>query len=120
MTLTINGKEYNFKFGIGFVNEIDKTAMVNQNGAKFGIGLEVLMAKLKTWDVLALADALILANKTEDPKISRKELDEYIENTETDIEQLFEDVIEGLKQSNVTRNKVVRQLQEMEEQDQAE
>lgn len=118
MKLTINEKEYNFKFGIGFVNEIDKTAVVNQNGAKFGIGLEVLVAKLKTWDVLALEDALILANKTEDPKISRKELDEYIENPETDIEQLFDELIEGLKQSNVTRNKVVKQIQEMGNQDQ--
>ena len=120
MTLTINGKEYNFKFGIGFVGEMDKRASITQNGAKFGLGLEILAAKLKTWDVLELADALILANKTEDPKISRKELDEYIENPETDIEQLFEDVIEGLKQSNVTRNKILMQLRLMEEQDQAE
>lgn len=120
MKLTINEKEYNFKFGIGFVNELDKKANISQNGTKFGLGLETLTAKLKTWDVLALADALILANQTEDPKISLRELDEYIENPETDIEQLFEDVIEGLKKSNVTRNKVVRQLQEMERQDHEE
>ena len=54
MQLKINGKEYEFKFGIGFVNEMDKRASVQaENGVKFGLGIEVLVAKLKTWDVLA-------------------------------------------------------------------
>lgn len=116
MQLKINGKEYEFKFGIGFVNEMDKRASVQaENGVKFGLGIEVLVAKLKTWDVLALCDALIAANKTENPKISEKELETYIEDENTDIDQLFESVIEGLKKSNVTRKKVQAQLREMEE-----
>ena len=116
MELKINGKEYGFKFGIGFVNEMDKRASVSAtNGIKFGIGIETLVAKLKTWDVLALFDALILANKTEEPKLSETELEAYIEDENTDIDYLFESVIEGLKQSNVTRKKVQEQIREMEE-----
>lgn len=116
MVLKINDKEYGFKFGIGFVNEMDKRASVSAtNGIKFGIGIETLVAKLKTWDVLALFDALILANKTEEPKLSETELEAYIEDENTDIEYLFESVIEGLKQSNVTRKKVQEQIREMEE-----
>ena len=116
------GETKTFRFDIdlerdfGFVNEMDKRASVQaENGVKFGLGIEVLVAKLKTWDVLALCDALIAANKTENPKISEKELETYIEDENTDIDQLFESVIEGLKKSNVTRKKVQAQLREMEE-----
>lgn len=115
MKLTINDKEYTFKFGIGFVGEMDKRASITQNGVKFGIGIESLVSKLKTWDVLALAEALLIANQTEDPKIQKKDLYDYIENEETDIEQVFDSVIEGLKQSNVTRKKTEQILAEMSE-----
>lgn len=100
MELTINDKQYGFKFGVKFVRELDKTYPIMQEGIAFGMGLTAkVIPELKSANVNALATVLYLANRTETPKISQGDIDNYIDECE-DIEQLFDDVLKELAESN--------------------
>lgn len=105
MELIINDKAYEFKFGIGFVKQLDEKYSLTQNGLTFGIGLETLIPNLLTGSVIALSECLYLANKTESPRVSASALDSYIEDENTDIEELFDKVVDELKKSNATKLK---------------
>lgn len=117
MELTIKDKVYKFVFGIGFVRHIDGKTSINQNGVIFGVGLETLLPKLMSRDVVALSDALFIANKTETPRLTAANIDDYIDDENTDIEALFEMVVDDLKKSNATRLKVNNLLKEMKEEE---
>lgn len=100
MELTINGKEYSFKFGVKFVRELDKTIKIEQKGIEFGMGLAgKVLPELLTGNVNTLANILFLANRTETPKLSQNEIDDYIDDCE-DIEALFDLVTDEIKESN--------------------
>ncbi|MFQ6792917.1 MAG: tail assembly chaperone [Thomasclavelia sp.] len=116
MELTIKDKIYKFKFGIGFVRYMDGKSSINQNGVQFGVGLETLVPKLMSRDTVALSDSLYIANRTENPRITADAVDDFIDDENTDVENLFEQVIEELKKSNATRLKVKDLLKDIEEQ----
>ena len=42
MQLTINDKDYTFKFGLRFVRELDKTIQKTENGVSFGVQVSSL------------------------------------------------------------------------------
>lgn len=116
MELTIKDKIYKFKFGIGFVRYMDGKSSINQNGVQFGVGLETLVPILMSRDTVALSDSLYIANRTENPRITADAVDDFIDDENTDVESLFEQVIEELKKSNATRLKVKDLLKDIEEQ----
>lgn len=100
MELTINGKEYSFKFGVKFVRELDKTVKIEREGISFGMGLAAkVLPELMTGNINTLSNVLFLANRTETPKLSQNEIDDYIDDCE-DIEALFDLVTDELKESN--------------------
>ncbi len=115
MELTIENKTYNFRFGIGFVRYLDGKSSIEQNGVQFGIGLETLIPNLLTGNTVTLSDCLFVANRTENPRITQEQLDNYIDNENTDIDALFEDVLKELKKSNATKKKAEMLLKEYEE-----
>ena len=90
MELIINEKVYNFKFGIG---------------------LETLIPNLLTGNTVTLSDCLFVANMTEKPRITQDQLDNYIDDEETNIDSLFDDVLEELKKSNATKKKAEKLLE---------
>ena len=106
MELTINEKVYNFKFGIGFVRHLDGKSSIKQDGIQFGIGLETLIPNLLTGNTVTLSDCLFVANMTEKPRITQDQLDNY-----TNIDSLFDDVLEELKKSNATKKKAEKLLE---------
>ena len=102
--LTINDVVYQFKFGLGFVREINKkVSKTDGNNAKQELGLQYAVAGLIDEDPLALVDILDLANKTEKPRVTRNLLDAYIEDEDTDLSALFADVLDFFGKSNATR-----------------
>jgi len=113
MQLEINGKEYDFKFGIKFIREMDKKYNVTVNGAVFGTSMDTLARKLFIGDAAALADMLAVASLTESPKAKASEIEEYIETTE-DIEALFDKVVAELKSCNATKLGFTRVSLELE------
>ena len=120
MQLIINETEYNFRFGIGFVRHLDGESSIRQNGITFGVGLESMVTKLTMKDTVALADTLAAANMTESPRVKSTDIDSYIDDESTDIEGLFDKVLDELKKSNATRLTTGELLKTIEEEANAE
>jgi hypothetical protein len=116
MQLTINDTDYNFRFGIGFVNKLDQKNIITRENIKFGAGLELSVGKVLDQSVPELAEILLTANATEVPKLQKKDLYDYIDDENTDIEELFNEVTEELKNSNATKLKVAKVIEEAEKQ----
>lgn len=119
MELAIDGKVYQFRFGMGFLREIDKTVEVPLSGIpgkKENIGLQMAVRYLVGGDVVTLVDVLDTANKTETPRVTKAMLDSYIEDENTDIDKLFEDTLDFLKNANATKKETNKVLKEKEEQ----
>lgn len=104
--LTIQEQVYQFKFGIGFVKEINKTVAKPVDGIpgeKEEVGLRYSIAKIMDGDVLELIRILVLANKGFDPRITEKVLETYIDDELEDIDTLFNSVMDFLEKANATR-----------------
>lgn len=113
--LTINNVVYNFRFGMGFIRAINKTMSTPIDGIpgeRQNVGLRYKIGCLYDGDVEALVDVLDFANKTEKPRVTRDLLDSYIDDPDTDIDALFNEVLDFLRQNNATK-KVVAELQKM-------
>lgn len=114
MELTINGQVYQFRFGMGFMREINKKVGRPVDGIpdlKKNIGLQYKIAGLIDGDVEDLVDILDTANKGMKPRITRLELDAYIDDENTDIDELFEETLDFLEKANATR-KTMRAIKE--------
>ena len=103
--LNINGTVYSFKFGIGFVREINKRVLkpVEDTNKKQELGLQYAVAGLIDEDHIELIDILDIANKTEKPRIYRGALDAYMEDESTDIGALCAEVLGFFKENNATK-----------------
>ena len=115
MELQIKGQAYQFKFGFGFMREIDKRQIVKApNGTQQNIGFQTAVGGILDGDAQALEDVLLLANKGQEPRLTADVLEEYIEDEETDVDALFDGVIDFLKKSNVSKKKTLNLLKQAE------
>lgn len=115
--LTMNEQVYQFNFGMGFMREINKKIGIPVDGlpnVKKNIGLQYYVALVIDKDVEALVDILDTANKGMNPRITRDVLDSYIDDPDTDIDTLFDEVIDFLKQTNATKNVTMDLLEAIE------
>lgn len=115
--LTMNEQVYQFNFGMGFMREINKKIGIPVDGlpnVKKNIGLQYYVALVIDKDVEALVDILDTANKGMNPRITRDVLDSYIDDPDTDIDTLFDEVIDFLKQTNATKNVTMDLLEAVE------
>lgn len=113
--LTINDKVYQFNFGIGFRRQLDPTItrkIDGVNGKVEQLGVQFAIAGIMDGDLEDVINVLYVANSGFDPRITKKELEAYVDDVNTDIDQLCEDLLDFLKQANATRKTVAR-LQEM-------
>lgn len=109
MELTINGHVYQFNFGMGFMREMNKKVTMPVDGvkdAKRNIGLRYAVAEIMDGDIEVLVDLLDAANNGQNPRVTRDQLDGYIDDPETDIDKLFEDTLGFLKTANATKKTV--------------
>lgn len=116
MYLNIGGKECGFRAGFGFMNEINKTEKAKENGVEKEVGMQMAIAGIIDGDVSDLANVLYYASRTEEVKPTRKEIEEFIEDDGTDIDEVFKKVLDFLKSSNVTKKKTAQLLKMWEEQ----
>lgn len=115
--LTIENEVYQFNAGMGFVKEINKTVQIPVDGApsvKQNAGVRYKIGQLLDGDVEAFVDVLDVANKGQSLRATRTLLEKYIEDESTDIDKLFEDVLDFLSNANCTK-KAVRELREVAE-----
>ena len=116
MELTINGQVYQFNFGMGFLREANKTiSEKNDAGVKKDVGVTYMIAGIMDGEPEDLVNALDLANKGQNPRVTKALLDSYIDDPGTDIDQLFEDTMDFLERANATKNIVERLKKRIEE-----
>ena len=105
-SLEINGKNYPLKFGFDFMRKMNKKLVRKDEGTGKDEenGLEYVIAKIMDHDIETLVDVILTANATEDDKISKSELIEWIENPETDIDEVFKEVDDFFGEANCTKS----------------
>jgi len=108
MIIKINGKDHEFKPGIRFVNEVDKT-FAGAN-AQYGAGMVYLLPRLLDFNVPSLAKMLYLGTCTEKNRPKEDDVNTYVEEVE-DIEALFQEALETLKNANATKLQVKKLLE---------
>lgn len=114
MELTIGGTVYQFKFGMGFLKSINKeytTSVEGVPGAKKEVGLRYAVINLMDGDIKTLIHVLDLGNAGFSPRITVKDIEEYIDDEDTDIDALFDQVLDFLGRANATK-KTVADLEE--------
>ncbi len=117
MELTINGNVYQFSFNIGFLRNINKTIAVDvdgMDGVKRNVGLRYSVGLLLDGDLETLVDVLDLANKGQSTRLTKKAIEEFIDNTDTDVDEVFDSVLEGLKQANATKKATLATIEAIE------
>lgn len=114
--IEMNGTMYAFNFGMGFLKAINSraTEKVPNSNYSVNVGAKYLMAQVMSDDVEALFDVLMTANKGENPRLTQKELETYIEDETTDIEALFKQVVDFFGKANATKM-VYKELQSLTE-----
>lgn len=117
-TLEINGKELALSFGMAFVRDINETVKQPIDGAP-GVyakrGLAFAIGSIIDGDVEVLADVLYMAAKHADKKVTRGDIDAILEDENTDIEALFEQVLDFFGKSNCTAKQTKEMLKAVEE-----
>lgn len=111
--LTIKDEVYQFNFGIGFVREINKTVQKPADGipgVKEDIGLAYKMGQIISGDVIALVEVLDVANKGQKPRLTKQMIEEHIDDPDTDIDKLFEDVMGFFRTANATK-KIMKKME---------
>lgn len=115
MELTINGQVYQFNFGMGFLREANKTVSEKINNSidkKKNVGATYMIAGVIDENPEDLVDLLDIANKGQSPRVTKSILDSYIDDPDTDIDELRETVLDFLSKANATK-KVVANLREV-------
>lgn len=109
MELQIDG------LGFGFMKEINKqVSNTGANGIRQEVGFEVALAGILDGEIQQLVNILNVANKGQNPRVTEALLENYIESPDTDVDALFDVVLDFLKQSNVSKKKVKAFLKRLE------
>lgn len=114
MELTINGQVFKFNFGMGFLREINKTAKVHSGDVDKNVGFRYAVAGIIDRDPETLVDVLYTANSGQDPRVTKPLLDSYIDNENTDIEELFDTVMDFFEKTNATKSLTKKVLEAVE------
>lgn len=115
--LTINEKVYSFNFGIGFLKDIDPTVTKPIDGVKGKVqnmGLQYAIGGVMDCSVIDIADVLVRANKGYEPRISAKEVEAWLDDPETDIEELSEKLLDFFKNANATKKLTLNLIEAVE------
>lgn len=103
MKLKVGSKNYDLNFGIGFVRELDLRYGLGANGTSFGMGLTKALYGLRVYDPASLSDVLYTATHADAVRPDPKAVDRMLEDDNTDIEKLFDDVATELSKANAVK-----------------
>lgn len=107
MQIKVNGKDVNLNFGVRFIRELDQktglTLTIRGIKQNFGMALTKVIPALQSYDVAVLADLLYCAAWDNQERPSLSDIDAYLDDKNTNIDKLFDDVQRELKSSNAAR-----------------
>lgn len=118
MELTISGQVYQFNFGMGFLRDANKMISTSVDGikdVKKDIGARYMIARVIDGEPDALVDLLDVANKGQNPRVTKALLDSYIDDPDTDVDALFEDTLDFLGKANATKKSMAKMMEAIEE-----
>lgn len=104
--LTIKDTVYKFHFGIGFISKINntvKTAVAGFNGVQKPMGFLYHTASLVDGDATSLVEILLYGNEGQSPRLTRKAIEEWIDDPETDIDAEIQKVLDFLSTQNACK-----------------
>ena len=84
------------------------------------MGMQYAFAELLDGNVETLCDVLYIANKSQSPRLTKAAIDTYIDDEGTNIDTLFDQVIDFLKNTNATKKEtqtVLKRVAEAQEQE---
>lgn len=117
MELTINGQVYQFNFGMGFLRDANKMVSTTVDGikdVKKDIGARYMIARVIDGEPDALVDLLDVANKGQNPRVTKALLDAYIDDPNTDVDALFDDTLDFLGKTNATKKMMAKMKEAVE------
>lgn len=117
MELTINGQVYQFNFGMGFLRDANKLVSTTVDGikdVKKDIGARYMIARVIDGEPDALVDLLDVANKGQNPRVTKALLDAYIDDPNTDVDALFDDTLDFLGKTNATKKMMTKMKEAVE------
>lgn len=116
MEIEVNGQIYGFKFGFGFLKEINKDykSMV-ELGVTIPSGLRYQLSAMLDGNMDSLLRILMVANKTEKPRISESALIDYLDDEDTDIDALKDEIVDFLEKSNACKTQTKALLTALQE-----
>lgn len=117
--LTINEKVYQFNFGIGFRRELDPKVTRKIDGVTGkveNLGVQTVIAGVMDGDIEDIITVLDAGNKGLEPRITRKEIEAFIESEDTDLDALCEKLVDFFERANCTKKTVERLKKMIEEQ----
>lgn len=117
LELTIKGNTYSFNFGMGFMRKVNKMVGTPVDGlpdVKKNIGLQYYIAGVIDGDVEALVDILVAGNEGQEPRVTRDLLDYHIDNECSDVDALFDEVLDFLEKTNATKRTVANLMEAIE------
>lgn len=121
MQLEINGTTFEFRFGIGFMKEIQsRYKEMASISVAIPNGFKYVVASMLDGHIEDLFDILYTANKTEKPRITEKALMEYLEDESTDIESLIQEVKSFLLRANASKSLMNQIMEALAEEAEAE
>lgn len=115
--LTINDKVYSFNFGIGFLKDIDPTVTKPIDGVKGKVqnmGLQYAVGGVMDCSVVDIADVLVRANKGFEPRLTQKEVEAWLDDADTDIDELSEKLLGFFKSANATKKLTLNLIEAVE------
>ena len=109
--LVIKDTAYPLNFGMGFVRKLDKSVNIPVDGlpgVKKDIGLTYAIMSLMDNDIVMLANVIDIANEGQNPRLTKAAIDAYLEDENTNFEELFDKILGFFKSSNCTKRTAAR------------
>lgn len=115
MEFTVNDKEYDLKFGLAFVRQLDEKFKVDYQGVEFGMGVNLANVGLTQLNPATLSD-VIKAAATHSGKAPKQHdvdnaLDDYADEHDG-LEGLFEEVTAEMGKSSTIKASI-KKFEEM-------
>ncbi|QDI90210.1 hypothetical protein EPH95_02680 [Salicibibacter halophilus] len=109
MNIEINGKGYELNFGMKFIKEMDKRHFIENNGVRFGNGINMLVVKLDQQDPLIIQDIVEAGlHQVKKDKPSTDDIEQAIEDMaeEKGLNEMTNDFLNELKKKRLLADKI--------------
>lgn len=114
-TMEINGNEYQMSFGMGFVKEVNDWTKTTVNGMELKVGLSIAISRLLDGDITVVPDIIRTAVSCAGDSIKMSEINAWLEDPKTDIDEVYQTLLDFFGESNCTKKQMQTALKNREE-----